>query len=243
MSSGSKAGPAKAPMPSAGSPARCAGSPGERRVIEVGPEHRLRRRQQFGRQRRLPPAHHLRIEPGGLHRIGPAGALAADQQIAIARRARCRRARPSGGRRACGGSPRRRRRCGSAPRACAATSSRLARPRRNRRRGHARAPAARSASGFSSAQRARTASTFSAARGRISETKCRMKPMPRSTATEFHGAPTQKRVDMPVGEALHHVGRRQHHEPHVLVRDRRRPPPSRSAGDNCGSRTGTSCRR
>ena len=42
--------------------------------------------------------------------------------------------------------------------------------------------------------------------------------MPRSTATEFHGAPTQKRIDMPVLQALHHVGRRQHHEPHVLVR-------------------------
>lgn len=37
----------------------------------------------------------------------------------------------------------------------------------------------------------RTASTFSTARTRISETKCRIWPTPRSTATEFHGAPTQ----------------------------------------------------
>ncbi len=26
-----------------------------------------------------------------------------------------------------------------------------------------------------------------------------------------------KGIDVPVGEAVHHVGRRQHHEPHVFV--------------------------
>ena len=41
--------------------------------------------------------------------------------------------------------------------------------------------------------------------------------MPRSTATEFHGAPTQKRIDMAVLQALDHVGRRQHDEAHILV--------------------------
>ena len=46
-------------------------------------------------------------------------------------------------------------------------------------------------SGFFSAQLWRIASTFSAARTRMSETKCRIWPTPRSTAIEFHGAPTQ----------------------------------------------------
>ena len=45
--------------------------------------------------------------------------------------------------------------------------------------------------GFFSAQLWRIASTFSAARTRMSETKCRIWPTPRSTAIEFQGAPTQ----------------------------------------------------
>ena len=84
MSSGSNAGPAKAPMPSAGSPARSASLARQRRVVEIGAEHRLRGGQHLARQRRLTPAHHLRIEPGRLDRIGPRCAVAADQQIAVA---------------------------------------------------------------------------------------------------------------------------------------------------------------
>ena len=81
-SSGSKAGPAKAPKRSwrAGS---VAASP-QRGVVEVGPEHRHRGLERLGAERRLAPAHHLRIEPGGLHRIWPRCPFASDQEIAAA---------------------------------------------------------------------------------------------------------------------------------------------------------------
>src|SRR5258707_14739645 len=55
-----------------------------RRIIKVWPEHRLRRSKRFRADRSLPPAYHLRVEPGGLHGIGPRRALAPHQQIAAA---------------------------------------------------------------------------------------------------------------------------------------------------------------
>ncbi len=53
-------------------------------------------------------------------------------------------------------------------------------------------------SGCFSDQVWRTASTFSTALSRMSETKCRMWPMPRSTAIEFQGAPTQNASTWPL---------------------------------------------
>ncbi len=186
-------------------------------VVEIGPEDRLRRRQQLGRQRRLAPAHHLRVEPRGLHRVGARGACAADQQIAVARRAWFRRARPSGGRRACGGSPRRRRRCGWARPGWPRPRRGWPCPRRRRRPGHGRAPAANSVCGCSSAQRLRTASTFSAARGRISRHEMQDEADAEIDRDRVPRRADAEAVDMPVGEAFDHVGRRQHDEPHVLV--------------------------
>lgn len=46
-------------------------------------------------------------------------------------------------------------------------------------------------SGAASMSRALSASTFSGARPKISQPKCRMRPTPASTAPELHGAPTQ----------------------------------------------------
>ena len=83
MSSGSNAGPANAPIPSAGSPAMSGVNVPDRGIVEIGTKDRLCGRKQFGRQRRLPPAHHLRVEPRGLQRFGPAGTLAADQDVAV----------------------------------------------------------------------------------------------------------------------------------------------------------------
>ena len=196
MSSGSKAGPAKAPMPSAGSEARGGGCRAERRVVEVGPEHRLGRGQQLVRQRRLAPAHHLGVEPGRLHRIGPRRAVAPDQQIAVARRAWCRRARPSGGRRACGGSLPARRRCGPARPGARATSSRLAASStKSAARACARTSAA-STSGLSSAQsRAHRQHLLGGAlqdlRDEMQDVRrCRDRPRPNSTARRRRSAST-----------------------------------------------------
>src|SRR6267154_5965117 len=47
----------------------------QRRFIQVRPEHRLGYPDSLGADRGLPPAHHLRIKPGGLHGIGPGRAL------------------------------------------------------------------------------------------------------------------------------------------------------------------------
>ena len=56
----------------------------QRRVIEVGPENPNGGLQGLRTERCLPPAHHLRVEPGGLHRIRPLRAFPPDQQIAVA---------------------------------------------------------------------------------------------------------------------------------------------------------------
>src|SRR6185312_8471882 len=53
-------------------------------VVEVGPEHAHGGLKRVRPQRRLPPAHHLGVQPGGLGGIGPGRALAPDQQIAAA---------------------------------------------------------------------------------------------------------------------------------------------------------------
>src|SRR3979490_1411353 len=53
-------------------------------VIQIRPEHTHRSLERIRTDRRLPPPHHLRIEPGSLHWIGPARILAPDQQIAAA---------------------------------------------------------------------------------------------------------------------------------------------------------------
>src|SRR5260221_9037463 len=56
----------------------------KRRVVKVRPEHSLRGPKRFRAHRGLPPAYHLRVEPGSLHGIGPRRALPPNQQIAAA---------------------------------------------------------------------------------------------------------------------------------------------------------------
>ncbi len=79
---------------------------------------------------------------------------------------------------------------------------------------------------------------FLAARSRISDTKCRMWPMPRSTATALHGAHRRRWHqhacwrDFPPCRA---AATRSAVHPGP---DRHRPPPSRSGADNCASNTG-----
>src|SRR3954468_10409974 len=53
----------------------------ECRVVEVRPATRLGGFEHLGREWRLAPAHHLRIKPRRLRRIGPRGTVAADEQI------------------------------------------------------------------------------------------------------------------------------------------------------------------
>src|SRR5438132_14146489 len=47
-----------------------------RRLVQIGAEDGPRGRKQLGREWRLAPAHHLRVEPSGLPRLGTAGAFA-----------------------------------------------------------------------------------------------------------------------------------------------------------------------
>src|SRR6266700_6209300 len=56
----------------------------KRRIVKIRPEHRLRRPERLWTDRGLPPTHHLRVEPCGLHGIGPRRALSPHQQIATA---------------------------------------------------------------------------------------------------------------------------------------------------------------
>src|SRR5216684_5908244 len=56
----------------------------QRRVVKVRPEHAHCGLERFRADRGLPPAHHLRVEPGGLHRIRSRRTLSSHQQIAIA---------------------------------------------------------------------------------------------------------------------------------------------------------------
>ena len=51
------------------------------RVVEIGAEARFGSGEEIRRQRRLMPAHHLRIEPSGVRRLGPGRAVAADQEV------------------------------------------------------------------------------------------------------------------------------------------------------------------
>src|SRR6266542_4999182 len=51
-------------------------------VVEVRPEDAHRGSERVWPHRRLPPADHLRVKPGGLSGIGPTRALAPDQEIA-----------------------------------------------------------------------------------------------------------------------------------------------------------------
>ena len=67
----------------------------------------------------LPPAHHLRIEPGGLHGIGPRRRLPGRPAGSGCSRAWFRRAKSSAGHRACAGSRRHRRRSAPAAPGCA----------------------------------------------------------------------------------------------------------------------------
>src|SRR5258705_6001732 len=53
-------------------------------VVEVRPENAHGGSERVRPHRRLPPAHHLRIEPGGLRGIRPGRAFAPDQEIAAA---------------------------------------------------------------------------------------------------------------------------------------------------------------
>src|SRR5262249_45035949 len=56
--------------------------PAQRRVVEVRPEHAHGRLQCLGAVGGLPPAHHLRVQPGSLYRLRPCGALPPHQEIA-----------------------------------------------------------------------------------------------------------------------------------------------------------------
>ena len=55
------------------------GERSNRGIVEVGTEDGLCGRKQLGRQRGLPPPHHLRVKPRGLQRFGTAGILAAEK--------------------------------------------------------------------------------------------------------------------------------------------------------------------
>src|SRR4051794_7388842 len=56
----------------------------QRCIVEVRPEYRLCDGKRLRAELRLSPAHHLRIEPGRLHRIRAGCAFPADQQVAVA---------------------------------------------------------------------------------------------------------------------------------------------------------------
>ena len=87
-----------------------------------------------------------------------------------------------------------------------------------RRLRRARAPAAAARRDSRRAQRLRTASTFSAARARISRDEMQDEADAEIDRDRIPRRADAEAVDVPVGEALHHVGRRQHDEAHVLVR-------------------------
>src|SRR5450755_3923955 len=56
----------------------------QRRIIEIWPENRLGGFKRLRTESSLSPAHHMRVEPCGLHGIGPGGAFPPHQQIAAA---------------------------------------------------------------------------------------------------------------------------------------------------------------
>ena len=47
-------------------------------IVKIGAEHRLRSGEKLLAHRRLPPAHHLGVEPGGLHRVRARRPVAAE---------------------------------------------------------------------------------------------------------------------------------------------------------------------
>ena len=218
-------------------PARRLGAERIRRRDRGG--NRLGVASELGRQRRLSPAHHLRIEPGRLHRIGPRRACRARP----ADSGRSTRmvpsgetfSRPSSVRRITSGvdadavrrrqdAPRPRRDCPTSSMNCAARP--CARTSR------------RSTSGLSSAhgcahrQHLLGGALRESPRRNAGCGRCRDRPRPNSTARRRRRHPHARwRGSRPCRAAAAPPAARPR-------RDRRRPRPSRTAADSCGSRTG-----
>ena len=189
----------------------------QRRVIEVGPPDGFRGREHLARQRRLSPSHHLRVEPCRLRRIGPRRAVAADQQIALvaAERAVRRDLQPSVQRAAdhlgCDADPVRR----SEQRGDLVAVVRVvdevrgAPVRAHESRQHVRlllGPALPHREQLLGGARENLGDEMQD----VADAEIDRDRIPRRADAEA--------VHVPVLQALHHVGRRQHDEAHVLVR-------------------------